>query len=775
MPPLIYAVLCWIAGAFVGSTVHPSSSNGFVLIVVAAAIGAVIGRIGWRPYSRYSPRVLSLTLAALSVSSLARARATMLHQRACRVALAQSVNDGEAVRIVLNTAVSARVSARGMLTGLHAWQRCRVPVQLRVKSGQASAGQWVPVRGTATVTERGVRLHGQIEPPDELIVDRMRALRARTGDVIDRDFGNNAALVRALLIADQDGISPTVRDTFATAGLVHLLSVSGLHVAIIAGALLTLAGALRLSKSVAFGVSSAVIAAYVAMLGAPAPAVRSAVMLAVFGVAERWQRPVHPWTALALGAVIPTWQPAVVLDLGYQLSVSGMAALVAARSMFRRLRQGDLWETPVRWRGIVQRVRQLRGWRYALIRETVTGIIATLVTAPLIAWTFGRLSLVAPFSNLFAGPLVAVVQPALFLALIVSPWPMLSQWVANATTVPLALLHWLANSTAGLHMAAVTIAPNALSAVCAAVAAAAFVWASGSRRWMPGLLVAFAALTVAVWSPQLQRGNGQLELHVLDVGQGDALAIRTPKGRWVLVDAGRIWEGGDAGRRTVIPYVRTLGGPVAAFMLTHAHDDHVGGAASIVNALKPVQWWEPAFVTRSAAYVNALRAVKAVGGQWHRATPSDRWTLDHVEFRVLAPDSVWTASQTDANETSVVLRVQFGEVVFLLTGDAEASEEQWLLANTDPALLRADVLKLGHHGSKTSSTAAFVAAVDPAVGVASVGNGNRYGHPSPEVLDRFAGLGVPVLRTDLEGTIVVATDGRVLEVRAGRERWRVPR
>lgn len=161
-------------------------------------------------------------------------------------------------------------------------------------------------------------------------------------------------------------------------------------------------------------------------------------------------------------------------------------------------------------------------------------------------------------------------------------------------------------------------------------------------------------------------------------------------------------------------------------------------------------------------------------GTWHRARPGDRWQVDGVDLRVLAPDSAWTAAQRDANETSVVLRVALRDVVFLLTGDAEAEEERWLLANAESGLLRADVLKLAHHGSRTSSTSPFLDAVAPRIGVVSVGAGNSYGHPSAETLREFADRGVPLLRTDRDGTLVVSTDGRMVEVEVGRERWTLP-
>jgi competence protein ComEC len=709
--------------------------------------------------------MMSAAVALVGISGVIHARASASQARACQRQVSAAIARGVSVRIVLDDRVGPRTSSRGVAAGSGRSAACRVPVIARVVEGSAAPGEWRTFHGTSLATHRALRLEGTLSASGQRERDWRRSVRGRTGEIIDRDFRSNASLVRALLIADQDGIAPSVRDTFADAGLVHMLSISGLHVAIIAGALLTLMSAMRLSRTSSYVAAIIVIIAYVAALGAPPPAVRSAVMLAVVGLSERLQRPTHPWTALALGAIIPTFQPAVVLDLGWQLSVSGMASLVAARAMLRRLRLTDLRGHRAWVRKALRTYHRLDGWRLALMREFITGLVAT------IAWTFGRVSVVAPLSNLVAGPIVAFVQPALFLALIASPWPDVSRWIADACAPPLALLDAVARMSASVPFAALHLAPTAPSAVCAGIAAASFVRATASRRWVPGLILGVSALTTAIWWPTFGAGTGRLELHVLDVGQGDALALRTPRGRWVIVDAGRRWDGGDAGRRVVIPYVRRLGGSVVAFVMSHAHDDHVGGAASVVAALKPSRWWEPAFVTSGEAYRRALTAVRQTNSRWHRVHPGDAWHLDGVDIRVLAPDSAWTAMQGDANETSVVLRVAFGDVVFLLTGDAEASEEGWIVANTDPQLLRADVLKLGHHGSKTSSTSAFLDAVQPRLGVVSSGAGNRYGHPSPETLEALLLRGVPVLRTDHEGTIVVSTDGRGVEVRSGPEQW----
>ena len=801
MPPLIHAALSWIVGAFVGTALSAETLPTWLAAVMAGAASALTSAASTSTHmsTRMSARAsaprrstvvavryrVAIAAALLSAGGVIHARASAEYAAHCTRRLASRLTAGDTLRAVFDERVVANSGRAVTVRGEVASQAdgCRVAILARIAHGAAAPGEWVALHGAASATERGLRVEAELVPVALVATvgvnngprrDWRRAARGRTGEIIDRDFGRNAPLVRALLIADQDGIPPSLRDTFADAGLVHMLSISGLHVAIIAVALLTLAGALRVSRSTAFAIATVVITLYVAALGAPPPAVRSAVMLVVVGLSEHLQRPTHPWTALALGAVIPTVQPDVVVDLGWQLSVSGMASLVAARALMRRLRVAERRRWPHWSRRALSWLQRAEGWRYAFVRELVTGTVATLVTAPLIAWTFGRVSVIAPLSNIVAAPIVGFVQPALFLALLLSPWPAISGLIADATAPPLALLDAVARGAANVPFASLHVAPTALGAVCAGVASAAFVRATASRRWVPGLLVAAAALTVGIWAPTFSRGSGMLELHVIDVGQGDALAVRTPKGRWLVMDAGRRWDGGDAGRRTVVPYLRRIGGDVAIFVLSHAHDDHVGGAASVLTALTPARWWEPAFVTGNEAYRRALEAVRATHATWHRVHPGDQWSLDGIDVLVLAPDSTWTAAQENANETSVVLRVSYGRVSFLLTGDAEADEERWILDHTDPALLHADVLKLGHHGSKTSSSLPFLSAVRPRLGVVSVGAGNRYGHPSIETLAHFAEQAVPLLRTDLEGSIVVSTNGDRITVRTRADRWTLP-
>jgi competence protein ComEC len=258
---------------------------------------------------------------------------------------------------------------------------------------------------------------------------------------------------------------------------------------------------------------------------------------------------------------------------------------------------------------------------------------------------------------------------------------------------------------------------------------------------------------------------------VIDVGQGDAIAFRTPHGRWILVDAGRTWNHGDAGRSTVVPYLRRRGGDLAMFVLTHPHADHVGGAATVLRSLAPADLRDAAFAGSSESYRAALSEAARLGVPWARVHPGDSAVVDAVVVQFLAPDSGWTASLKDPNLASTVALIRYGETRFLLTGDAEVPEENWLLAHRAEAL-HADVLKVGHHGSATSTSALFLEAVSPRIALVSVGAGNSYGHPSRQVMQSLLDAGVLVMRTDQLGDIVVRTDGRALSTRVGSGEWR---
>jgi competence protein ComEC len=590
-------------------------------------------------------------------------------------------------------------------------------------------------------------------PPWERSPGALEPVRSRLGERIDRLFGSDAHIARALLIADQKQMAVEVRERYATAGLVHMLSISGLHVAIIASSLELLLLTLRFRRRHAAALSVLLVFAYVAVLDWRAPAFRAAVMYGTISLSRAVQRPTSPWATLAIGGWIPLVSPRTVMELGYQLSLCGMAALTAAGIIARRLKLDELG--PVKSR---------------VLRDLLASTLASLVTAPLVAWYFGRVSLIGPVANLVAGPVISILQPTLFLALALAGDHGAARFVAGAARPLLRAFDSVARTASDLPFAALDSAPTLAMTVALSVGVVAVLVAASGRRPGPPLKLGLAVLALAAWVPLLPSRVRDVELHVLDVGQGDAIALRTDRGNWVLFDAGRTWRRGDAGRSVVVPYVRRRGGNVHAFVMSHPHADHVGGGASVLRWLKPRSVWDPAFPGPTASYRDALALAAQRSIRWRRVTPGDSIAADGVAITFLAPDSAWTASLSDPNEASAVALVTFGSVKFLLTGDAEHALESWLIFNAGH-LLDVDVLKVAHHGSRTSSTEEFLDATTPRLAIISVGAENAYAHPSPEVESRLDARGIRTVRTDRGGTVMVRTDGRRLVVSQGGSEW----
>lgn len=257
-----------------------------------------------------------------------------------------------------------------------------------------------------------------------------------------------------------------------------------------------------------------------------------------------------------------------------------------------------------------------------------------------------------------------------------------------------------------------------------------------------------------VWPVVLSlTGRGTLQLIVLDVGQGDAIAIRTPRARWVLVDAGPSGRNNDASAHTVVRALRRRGVQrLEALVLTHPDLDHIGGAAAILSSLDVGVVIDPARRSPKRPYVELIELADERGVPWGGWRAGDQWTLDGVTFEVLAPDSLLSGGDTESNASSLVIHVRCGAFDALLTGDAPADVEVAVSGSLGADF---EVLKVGHHGSDTSTDSLMLARLSPQVSVVSVGRRNRYGHPSPRVLSRLLASGTTLFRTDLDGTVTI--------------------
>jgi competence protein ComEC len=401
-------------------------------------------------------------------------------------------------------------------------------------------------------------------------------------------------------------------------------------------------------------------------------------------------------------------------------------------------------------------------WRAEL--ALATSLAAQAALLPLLALHFHRLAPAALLLNLLAVPLSGGVLLAGFAILLVSALlPVLVPVAAGIAWLLARALLLSGEVVRALPWLDVRVATP--SVLPAAVAFAGLVALVRGRR---GALVLWSAGTLCLvcgWGPRTL--DGRLEVTFLDVGQGDAIVVRAPSGRTWMVDAGGSFDARfDVGEAVLGPFLWRDGSPVIrGLVVTHAHPDHVGGVPFLLRALDVREVWEGVAPSHDKAY-DALAATLAHARAGRRAVGRGvRADWDGVEVEVLGPRAPARRPWRTRNDDSVVLALRYGEVVLLLTGDVEAAGETAL----EPP--RAFALKVAHHGSRSSSTPAFLAATAPRVAVVSVGDHSRFGHPHPEVVERYRRAGILLFRTDRDGAVRLSTDGKRVWMATEADGW----
>ncbi|MFN8651149.1 MAG: DNA internalization-related competence protein ComEC/Rec2 [Gemmatimonadales bacterium] len=656
---------------------------------------------------------------------------------------------------VLPDARLARAAVRGR--GCEGEVLTRWPRGATVEAGTLAAleGKWLPRPGPVGRSDGLLMVaESQVTGNDPGVATRLRQWLAVT---TRRLYGTRAGTVDALVMNRRGAMDPDLRDRYGRAGLVHILSISGFHVGVIVGWIVLLARAVHLTRPRATMAASLVAVAYVLLLAWPAPAARAALLALVAAQAQLRQR--HP-QAMSLLAVtcllVLLLDPWAIVDAGAWLSAGALTgALVATRWSDRAL--GATWF-----------------WR------TLSGSLgATLATAPITAMLFGTVSLVGIGLNFIAIPLAAVAVPGVLLSLLFAPLiPPFAAALAAGSGALLGLLDRVAWWGGSWEGAAITVPAEPRSALPWVVILGVALWGVAGRatRWVALQRWALAA-AVASWFLLLAGefhgadADSGLTLHFLDVGQGDAAAIHTPAGHWILIDGGPVGDGWDAGRRVVVPFLERQRAPgVALVLLSHAHADHLGGLGAVVERYPPGEVLEPAELVADPLYAGWLGELEARDVPWRAGRTGLRFEIDSVRFTVLHPDSTWPGWQEDLNEDSMMLLLEYRGFRALFAGDAGLPAEAWLRGRVG----RVDLLKVGHHGSRSASGAPWLAELAPKVAVMSLGTGNRYGHPHREVLERLHAAGVSLWRTDQDGSVRVVVDsaGFVVEGKGRVERWR---
>ncbi|WP_307600567.1 DNA internalization-related competence protein ComEC/Rec2 [Variovorax boronicumulans] len=627
-------------------------------------------------------------------------------------------------------AVEGRATSSAFVGELHAGERWQLTVRLRAPHGNLNPHGF---DSELWLWEQGVHANGYVRtgtrdaaPAYMASTWRHPIERAREAvrdavfeRVADR---NQAGVIAALVTGDQRAIDRAGWDVFRATGVAHLMSISGLHITMFAwlaahvvGALWRRSGRLmlRLPAPQAALIGGVLLATLYALFsGWGVPAQRTVWMLATIALlrltGRRWPWP-HVW--LLTAAVVVALDPWALMQAGFWLSFVAVGVLFATDSSTTEAGE--------------RRKPTAASRLFLFFREQW---VITLALTPLSLLLFQQVSLVGLLANAIAIPWVTlVVTPLAMGGAVVAPLWDVAAWAVQALAV---LLQWLA----GLPFATVSMAaPPWWMAACGVAGGALLAM---HLPWSMRALGLPLLLPVLLW--QMPRpAAGEFELLAADIGQGNAVLVRTAT-HSLLYDTGpRYSLESDAGHRVLVPLLRAFDERLDMLVLSHRDTDHTGGAPAVL-AMQP-----QAALLSSIEATHPLQALRPT----QRCEAGQRWTWDGVSFEVLHPFDTDYRSFTRPNAVSCVLRIGNGRATVLLAGDIERLQEAALVARTAEAHLRADVLLVPHHGSKTSSSEALLDAVRPRIGLVQAGYRNRFGHPAGEVVARYTERGVRLVES----------------------------
>ena len=597
---------------------------------------------------------------------------------------------------------------------------------------------------------------GRREAIAGLLPEARRAIVAALGRAAGHGEETTAALLSALLVGERDDLPGDFEETLVRAGVYHIVALSGFNVALVAGMVSFLLRLLHLPPGARRCLLAGVILAYWSIARTSGSMSRAVLMALVYLLGCVVARRVSGIGSMASASVIllvggPGWMH----DAGFQLSFAAtLGILVAASSPdgSRPRSAAGGRSARTRWLGAAGT------WLASSARVSAAALAGT---ALLSARHFQALTPIAIVANLFAVPLAAALLVlGIGAALLEAIWRTAASGLLGACGLLAGLLERLCVIANAIPWGSFYVMPPPWLLVVPGLLALAVIGFGrpGARR--TALVILLAALTLTAGRGRLSAPSGRLEVVLLDVGQGDAIVVRYPGGTTMLVDAGGFARSSfDVGARVVAPALRAMGIlELDILAITHAHRDHIGGAPAIVRQLSPAAIWLGRMPGDDAT-VRGLLDLAA-----HRRIPvlfprrGVQILIDGTEVEVHNPGRGAQSASGVSNDDSLVLRLGLGQRHVLLTGDLEQPGEAAMIGEGRD--LAADLLKLPHHGSRTSSSERFLMRVRPRTAAVSVGAANPWGHPDRDLVDRLAAAGIALLRTDRDGAVRFTTDGQ---------------
>jgi len=578
----------------------------------------------------------------------------------------------------------------------------------------------------------------------------------RIQDLIDESVeGEPGAILKALLIGVRSEISEQTEQTFIDSGVIHVLAVSGLHVAYVTLVFWVIFGFLRLPLKPKVILTVLALGFYVLIVDIRPSVFRAVIMASMVLIAKGWERKVNVYNSIAAAALIQTLiDPLQLYDMGFQLSFIAVLSIVY---IYRRLEA----LLPEKLRsGAISQPTLRKVWQLFLV-----SVAALAGTLPVTIYYFHRVPIISLLSNLVVIPLVGVIGALGFAQIILGfIWNGFNLVYGAAESLLIEILRLIIRNIASLPGAYFQVSQTSLFTVLLLYLLLLGMMHSDRQRIRK--IVLFGVLifgNIFVWKEIFV--PPALTATFLDIGQGDAILLQLPSKKVILLDTADRTYRRDYAKLVIYPYlVRNGIRKLDVMILTHPHNDHIGGAPYLLRRMEVGQIWETGIEAHSGAYreihwlADSLQVpIKVpIAGDMAVFTQSCRLYFLHPSERFLATEA------RNYNNGSLVFQLIFGENKLLFTGDAELKAEDYLILWSER--LKSELLKVGHHGSSTSSSQPFLDLVQPEIGIISVGTGNKFGHPSDATIERLTRLGVRVYRTDQDQAIKVRSNGKQLAV-----------